>query len=166
MEYSMASSDSNSSLNSPAWETEGSCWRTAPRRLWPTTPEHTQSKKQCSRVAWVGLGHCLQFAEEFGRILATLSSVGSNLWRSFHRKLVASEPMPFILALFQLTSHSVLGDASSDLDLMNSMVPSSLYSMVTSFSSSTLYHCAVVMVATFRGVLFLTHWMELNNVAE
>ena len=164
MGISVDSSAANSSLSSPAGVTAGSYTRMAARRLLPTCLVFSQLKKQCSRLAWVGVGQCLQFSEEFGRILATLSSVGRILWRSFHRKLVASEPKPFSLALLQVNSQSVPGDANSDLELMYSMVLFS--SMMTSCSSSTLYHCAVDIVATFKGVFSLTHLMELKKEIE
>lgn len=37
---------------------------------------------------------------------------------------------------------------------------------MTSFSSKTLYHCAVVIVAMFRGVLSLTHLIEEKKLGE
>ena len=85
---------------------------------------------------------------------------------SFQRKLVASEPRPFSLARPQVSSQSVLGEDSSDLDFLYSMELVSVSTMVTSSSNSTLYHSAVVIVATFKGVLSLTHLIELKKETE
>ena len=76
----------------------------------------TQSKKQCGKSAVNWIGHILHSAEVFGRILESLSSLGRILWRSFHKKLVASVPIPFSLALLQLVGQSVSGEARSALE--------------------------------------------------
>ena len=143
--------------------TPWACSLKAERRLLPTCWVHTHEKKMCSKLLNVGVGHCLQLGEELGIILATLSSEGKILWRSFHKKLVASEPRPLSLARFQVNSQSVLGDANSVLELMYCIVWSSISTMVISFSNSTLYHWAVVIVATFRGVFSFTHLIQLKN---
>ena len=66
----------------------------------------------------IGLGQYLQRLDVLGRILDSLSSVGRSWWGSFQRKLVASDPIPFSLALLQEHSQSVVGEANSALVLM------------------------------------------------
>ena len=78
---------------------------------------------------------------------------------------MTSVPSPLILARLQLVSQSVSGDASSALDLMYSLLVSML-TMVTSFSTRTLYHCAVDIVVTFRGVFSFNHLIESKKDAE
>ena len=82
----------------------------------PTSLELTHLNKQCSRSAVAGKGHSLQSGNELGSILASRSSLGRILWRSFQRKLVASGPRPLSLALLQLVSQSALEEATSTLD--------------------------------------------------
>ena len=99
----------------------------------------------------------MQLLEVFGRILANLSSLGRSRCISFQRKLEASEPSPFILARLQQFSQSVLTEANSALDLMNSQGLLSGSTMVISFLTSTLFQSAVDMVVTFSGVVSLTY---------
>ena len=157
---SWAPSATNSSLRRLDGDTSASYCLMVLIRLDPTSFVLTQLKKQCSRSARTGKGHVLHWSEEFGRILASLCSVGRSLWSNLQRKLVASDPRPFSLARLQLNSQSVLGENSSALDLMNSLVLASTWTMVTSCSSSTLYHLAVVIVAMFKGVLSLTNLID------
>ena len=100
-----------------------------------------------------------------GRILASLSSVGSRRCRSFHRKLVASDPKPFSCARLQLVSQSVLGEAHSALHLMYSLGPSSGSTMVIFSSTRTVYQSARDIVATFSGVPSLTSLIMEKNEA-
>ena len=133
------------------------------RSCCPTSLVSMHSKKQCSRLAEIWTWQNLQFGLEFGKILASLISVGSRRCKSFQRKEEASDPIPLILERLQLISQSLSGEASSDLDLMYSPGWSIGSIMVISFSTNTLYHSAVVMVVTFRGVLSLTHLIESKN---
>ena len=99
---SLSPSSWNSRRRRPAAVTEGSCCLTAASRLLPTSSVLTQLKKQCSRSPTVGVGQYLHISEELGRILANLCSVGSRRCKSFHRKLVASDPDPSTLLFSSL----------------------------------------------------------------
>ena len=113
----------------------------------------------------VGVAQILQYLDELGRILANLSSLGRSLCRRFQRKLVASGPRPLSLALLQLLSQSVSGEASSALHLMSFQGLLMGSYMVISCSTSNLYQLAVDIVVTFKGVFSLTCLMMLKNEA-
>ena len=96
----------------------------------------------------IGLGQYLQWLGVLGRILDSLSSVGRMRWSSFQRKLVASDPSPFNLALLQEHSQSVAGEASSALVLMYSMWLSAASIMVMFCSTKTLYSIVPLLLST------------------
>ena len=84
----------------------------------PTSLVLTHWNKLWARSAVIGVGQYLQFSDVLGSILESLSSLGSNWWSSLKRKLVASDPSPFSLALLHDVSQSVNGLAISTLVLM------------------------------------------------
>ena len=140
---SACSSETISSFSSLVAVTDWSFFLTIDSSHLPTSLVLVHSKKQCVRSAVAGVGQILQFSDVFLRILDSLASVGSRECNNFQRKLVASEPRRLSLASLQLVSQSVVGEASSALDLMYSgwLVLSS--SIVISRSTSTLYHFEV-----------------------
>ena len=153
---SVDSSAAKSSLRSFSGVTAGSIFLTWESNQLPADSVLTHLKRQWGRSARGAFEQSLQFSEELGRILASLASDGRILFNNFHKKLVASLQRPLSLARLQVVSQSVEGDASSALDLMNSLVLSGASSMVMLSSTNTLYHWATDIVITSKGVLSLT----------
>lgn len=159
-------SEDNSSLRSLAVVMVESCFLIRLSSKLPPSLVHTHKNMLCFRSAKIGLGQSLRFPEVFGRILDSLASVGRRQCSSFQTKLVASEPRPLVLACFQLDSQSVVGEASSVLDLIYSLWLSASSTMVISCSTINLYHWAVDMVATFKGLSSLTFMMVSKKESE
>ena len=145
---SVESSAWNSSLTRLLGVTEWSCCLTRDNSQLPTSLVLTHWKRQWGISAVIGLGQYLQWLGVLGRILDSLSSVGRMRWSSFQRKLVASDPSPFNLALLQEHSQSVAGEASSALVLMYSMWLSAASIMVMFCSTKTLYSIVPLLLST------------------
>ena len=150
------SSAVNSSLKRLAGLTVGSYCLKIFKSQVPISWVLTQVNRQWARSAVDWLWQSLQTGEVFNLILASLSSVGRSWCRSFQRKVVASDPIPFSLARLQLVAQSVVGDATSALHGLKILGMSSGCTMVMLSSTSTVYHCETVMVVMLRGVVSLS----------
>ena len=168
MGISEVSSALNSILTRLAAVAVLSCCLTRESNHVPTSLVLTHWNRQWGVSAVVGWGQYLQLLGVFGKILDNLSSVGRRKWSSFQRKLVASDPSPFSLALLHEHSQSVAGEANSVLVFLYCIMLSaaSTSTMVMFISTKTLYHWAVDMVHTFSGVSDLTLHMMSKKPAE
>ena len=128
-----------------------------------------QRKKACNWSSTSCSWQSLQSGEEFSVlvILFTRSCVGRRLWRSFHKKVLTSEPRPLSLASLQVLPQSFSGHASSAREGRNCLVlAASGVNMVMLSSTRREYHWLLDIVATFKGELSCTCRIVSKNCVE